>query len=74
MQESVRKEQKKSQTLLTRPTSLETLRTGRFDPHWNRTRQCGIKLPHGLALMFEGLLLQLACFVIQHRDRLLSSV
>jgi hypothetical protein len=28
MQESVRKEQKKSQTLLTRPTSLEMLRTG----------------------------------------------
>ena len=49
-------------------------RASRFDPYQNQTRQCGIKLPHGLALMFEGLFFQLSCVAIQRRDRLLSSV
>ena len=38
------------------------------------TRTVGIKLPDGLALMFEGLVFQFARVSIQHRDRLLSSV
>ena len=49
-------------------------RSGSFDPRQNLAGECRIKLPHFVAIVLKGLLDQLACLDIQHRDGLLSCV
>jgi hypothetical protein len=49
-------------------------RSGGCDPHQNLAGECRIKLPHFITIVLKGLLDQLACLGIQHRDGLLSRV
>jgi hypothetical protein len=47
-------------------------RSGGFDPYQNLAGERRIKVPHFVTIVLKGLLDQLACLGIQHRDGLLS--